>query len=92
MDFTIPTRTNVREIVVTGPGAPALAAVDDLAGQEVTVRAGSIQLESLRKLNETFTQQGKAPVRIRTVPSTLEDEDILEMANAKPLGSAETTG
>ena len=82
VDFTIATKTNVKEIVVTGPGAPVLATLDDLAGREVAVRGGSIQFESLQRLNETFKQQGKAPVRIKAVPSTLEDEDILEMANA----------
>jgi membrane-bound lytic murein transglycosylase MltF len=81
-DFTIPTKRNVRQIVVTGPGAPAIAAVADLAGQHVAVRAGSVQYESLVKLNETFKQQGKAPVVIKAVPASLEDEDILEMANA----------
>ena len=82
VDFTIPTMSHVREIVVTGPGAPALTTVDDLAGQDVAVRAGGIQFESLQKLNENFKQQRKPPVRIRTLPGTLEDEDILEMANA----------
>ncbi len=82
VDFTVATKSNVREIVVTGPGAPALASLDDLAGKEIAVRNGSIQFESLQKLNETFKQQGKAPVKIRTVPTSLEDEDILEMANA----------
>ena len=32
VDFTIPTKTKVKEIVVTGPGAPALTTVDSLAG------------------------------------------------------------
>ncbi len=82
VDFTIPTKENVREIVVTGPGAPSLATLDDLAGQEVTVREGSIQLESLAKLNESLKRNGKPSVRVRTVPTLLEDEDILEMVNA----------
>jgi membrane-bound lytic murein transglycosylase MltF len=81
VDFTIPPRER-REIVVTGPGAPAIATVDDLSGKQVAVRDKSIQFESLQKLNETFKQQGKAPVEIKTVPTALEDEDILEMANA----------
>jgi membrane-bound lytic murein transglycosylase MltF len=81
-DFTIPTKTNVKEIVVTGPGAPAIDTVDDLSGKQVAVREKSIQFESLQKLNATFKQQGKSPVVIKTVPMTLEDEDILEMANA----------
>ena len=45
--FSEPTRTNVSEVVVTGPGAPPIATVDDLAGQEVFVRKGSIYEESL---------------------------------------------
>ncbi len=82
VDFTIPTKEHVNEIVVTGPGAPAIASVADLSGKQVAVREKSVQLESLQALNEKFKQQGKAPVVIRTVPLALEDEDILEMANA----------
>jgi membrane-bound lytic murein transglycosylase MltF len=33
VDFTNPTRTNIREVVVTAPGAPPIASVDDLAGK-----------------------------------------------------------
>ncbi len=82
VDFTVPTKTNVREIVVTGPGAPPMATLDDLAGQEVTVREGSVQFESVSKLSESFKRQRKSPVRVRKVPSLLEDEDILEMVSA----------
>ena len=43
VDFTKPTRKNVNEIVVTGPGAPAITSVDDLAGREVLfARAAAI--------------------------------------------------
>ncbi len=49
--FSTPTRTNVSEVVVTGPGAPPIATVDDLAGHEVFVRKGGIYEESLVKLN-----------------------------------------
>src|SRR4029077_10406717 len=82
VDFSIPTKEHVNEIVVTGPGAPAIARVGDLSGKQVAVRERSVQLESLQALNEKFKQQGRAPVVIRTVPLALEDEDILEMANA----------
>ena len=43
--FSEPTRTNVSEVVVTGPGAPPIATLDDLAGQEVFVR----EAEPLRR-------------------------------------------
>jgi membrane-bound lytic murein transglycosylase MltF len=82
VDFTIPTMKGINEIVVTGPGAPAIGSVADLSGKTVAVRDKSIQFESLQKVNDTLKQQGKAPITIRTVPTALEDEDILEMCNA----------
>ena len=43
--FSEPTRTNVSEVVVTGPGAPPITSLDDLAGQQVFVRKGSLYHE-----------------------------------------------
>ena len=76
--FSTPTRTNVSQVVVTGPGAPPIATVDDLSGQEVFVRKG-IYEESLIALNSRLTAAGKAPVVITEAPAVLEDDDILEM-------------
>src|SRR4051794_2010259 len=41
VDFSEPYLEGVREVVVTGPASPDLAAVDDLAGREVWVRRSS---------------------------------------------------
>jgi membrane-bound lytic murein transglycosylase MltF len=80
--FSEPTRTGVNEVVVTGPGAPAINSVDDLAGQEVFVRKASIYDESLQHLNTGLKARGKPAVVIRPLPDELEDDDILEMVNA----------
>ena len=80
--FSEPTRTNVSEVVVTGPGAPPIATVDDLAGQEVFVRKGSIYDESLVRLNAELKKRGKPAVMITVAPDVLEDDDVLEMVNA----------
>jgi membrane-bound lytic murein transglycosylase MltF len=80
--FSNPTRTNVSEVVVTGPGAPPIAALDDLAGQEVFVRKGSIYAESLAGLNAQLKARGKPAVVIVDAPEVLEDDDVLEMVNA----------
>jgi membrane-bound lytic murein transglycosylase MltF len=80
--FSEPTRTNVSEVVVTGPGAPPIATVDDLAGQEVFVRKGSIYDESLVRLNALLKARGKPAVVIDEAPDVLEDDDVLEMVNA----------
>ena len=82
VDFTNPTRTNVSEVVVTGPGAPAIASVDDLSGHNVYARKDSKYYQSLLALNDQLKAKGKRPVVISEVPSNLEDDDVLEMANA----------
>jgi len=82
VDFTNPTRKNVDEVVVTGPGAPAIASVDDLAGQEVFVRKSSSYYQSLLALNERLKAAGRPPVAVQAAPENLEDEDLLEMVNA----------
>ena len=80
--FSDPTRTGVNEVVVTGPGAPPINTVDDLAGQEVFVRKGSIYDESIMALNAQLKARGKPPVTITIAPDVLEDDDVLEMVNA----------
>ncbi|BCS31722.1 peptidoglycan lytic exotransglycosylase [Luteitalea sp. TBR-22] len=82
VDFSTPTRTNVSEIVVTGPGAPRITSLDDLSGKQVAVRGGGTYEESLRRLNDRLQAEGKAPVVIKPLPPSLEDDDILEMVNA----------
>jgi membrane-bound lytic murein transglycosylase MltF len=80
--FSEPTRTNVSQVVVTGPGAPAIATADDLAGQEVFVRRTSPYFETLTRLNEDLTKRGKPAIIIDIAPDALEDDDVLEMVNA----------
>ena len=80
--FSEPTRTNVSEVVVTGPGAPPIATLDDLAGQEVFVRKPSVYYESLSRLNEQLKARGKPAIIIDEAPDVLEDDDVLEMVNA----------
>ena len=80
--FSEPTRTNVSEVVVTGPGAPSIASLDDLSGKEVFVRRASPYFDSLTRLNAGLKSRGKEPVLINEAPDVLEDDDILEMVNA----------
>jgi membrane-bound lytic murein transglycosylase MltF len=80
--FSVPTRTNVNQIVVTGPGAPPIASVDDLAGQDVFVRKGSTYDESIAELNVQLKARGKPAIVVTEAPAVLEDDDILEMVNA----------
>jgi membrane-bound lytic murein transglycosylase MltF len=82
VDFTEPWIAGVDEIVVTSPKGPTFATVDDLSGKDVFVRESSSYYDSLSKLNWRFTAEGKPPVTLTPAPEELEDEDLLEMANA----------
>jgi membrane-bound lytic murein transglycosylase MltF len=82
VDFSIPTRKNVTEVVVTGPGAPTVASVADLSGREVFVRKGGTYHQSLLALNDTLKAHGKPPVVVQFADDALEDDDVLEMVNA----------
>jgi membrane-bound lytic murein transglycosylase MltF len=82
VDFTDPTRKDISEIVVTGPGAPPIGSVYDLSGKEVFVRKSSSYYESLTELNAKLKADGKARVDIQEASESLEDDDLLEMVNA----------
>jgi membrane-bound lytic murein transglycosylase MltF len=82
VDFSNPTRRDVDEIVVTGPGEPPLASLDDLSGREVFVRRKTSYYDSLQELNTRLKAAGKKPVNIQTASESLEDDDLLEMVNA----------
>src|SRR5437660_1377821 len=82
VDFTNPTRRNVSEVVVSGPGSPEIATVSDLSGQEVVVRKVSTYHNSLLALNDQLRAEGEPPVDVQFAPDNLEDDDLLEMVNA----------
>ena len=67
---------------MTGPGAPPLATLDDLAGKDIYVSRATSYYESLLTLNQRFSQRGLKPMRLREAPGNFETEDVLEMANA----------
>ena len=83
VDFIVTTdRKPVQELVVTGPGAPAVATVEELSGKTMHVRPASSYYDSVVALNGRLAKARKAPVAIARLPDELEDEDVLEMLNA----------
>ena len=87
VDFSEPMWRGIKEIVVTGPGGPEIATLDDLAGKEVFVRKTSSYYEHLQALNKRFASERKPAVKIRVADEDLEAEDILEMVNAGLVGA-----
>jgi membrane-bound lytic murein transglycosylase MltF len=82
VDFAAPSLTGVDEIIVTGPTAPPLKSIEDLAGKPIHVRASSSYYDSLQNLNARFEKEEKKRIERILVDEHLEDEDLLEMMNA----------
>jgi membrane-bound lytic murein transglycosylase MltF len=82
VDFTIPTITGLKIIVVTGPGAPEVKSVEDLSGKEVWVIPQTRLRDDINALNARLQAQGKAPAIMREADPVLEPGDVMEMVNA----------
>ena len=82
VDFSEPVYRDVKEILVTGPSAPPINSLNELPGQEISVRKSSSYYDHLVQLNQSFTAEGKPPIELKLVSELLEDEDLLEMVNA----------
>ena len=86
VDFSDPIREEVKEIIVTGPAAPPITSLADLAGKEVFVRRLSRYWPNLEKLNQQFKASGKPAIVLKEADVNLQDEDILDMVNAGVVG------
>jgi membrane-bound lytic murein transglycosylase MltF len=82
VDFSIPISKPLNEIIVSGPSAPPLWSLDDLAGQTLYLRETSSYKESAEALSEHLVAKGLEPIRIEVMPESLEDDDLIEMVNA----------
>jgi len=86
VDFSHVGLSGVFEVVVSGPASPPVDSLLDLSGEEVNVRRSSSYYASLVELNRRLADARKSPVKIRPVPESLEDEDLMEMVSAGLLG------
>jgi membrane-bound lytic murein transglycosylase MltF len=82
VDFSDPLGSGIKEVLVTGPGAPAVGSLDELSGKEVYLRPSSAYAEHVKILNARFAKEGKPPLKVVPAPEVLEDGDILEMVSA----------
>ena len=85
-NFSRPLLRDINEVVVTGPTAPELVTLEDLADQEIVVRESSSYYEHLQRLTATMQEGGVAPPALKHADEMLESEDILEVLNAGMFG------
>ena len=86
-DFTTPTFSDVNQVFVTGPDAPELRSLEDMAGQTVYVRKSKSFYDNLVALNARFEHPDPPirplpPMQLALLPDELESEDVLDMVDA----------
>jgi membrane-bound lytic murein transglycosylase MltF len=86
VDFSLPSMTGVKEVIVTGSRAKPLTALDELAGQTVFIRDSSSFRESVEHFNADLSARGLTPMGVVSADENLQTEDILELANAGVIG------
>ena len=87
VDFADASRSGISAIPVTGPGAPPVARVEDLAGREIYLQESAAAPGAVERFNAELAKKGLPPVTIKPAPEVLAEEDILEMVNAGLVGT-----
>jgi membrane-bound lytic murein transglycosylase MltF len=79
VDFSEPLRSDVHEILVTGPAAPKIESAADLVGVPVHVRRSSSFYEHLQQLNARLSAEGRPGVTVVEADEKLTTDDMMEM-------------
>ncbi len=82
VDFANPTRSNVSELIVTGPGGPEIGSLNDLSGKSLYVSKSWAYWKDMEELSAKFVKEGRAPLKLMQASELLSMEDQLEMVNA----------
>lgn len=79
VDFSDPFRTDVTELVITGPGTNPAASLDELVGTPIHVRRSSSFWTSLEGVNRERLARGEEPLTLVAADELLRTEDLMEM-------------
>lgn len=82
VSFADPYLHNVSEILVANKDVPIPSTPENLSGKTIHVLRGSSYVRHLKDLNSRLTAAGHHPATIVEMPSSANDEDILEMVSS----------
>ena len=80
--FTVPLQTNVKQVIVTGPGFGTVSSLEDLGGKQIYVNPLAVNYQSLQELSSRLQKEGKPPIVIKAADKQLEEDDLVQMVNA----------
>ncbi len=82
VDFSDPIFSGVDQVLVTGPVAPPVSSLEDLAGQTIYLRPSTSYYEHMERLNLSLRSLGRPEIDLQPAPEYLESEDFLELVNS----------
>jgi membrane-bound lytic murein transglycosylase MltF len=80
--ITVPLRTDVKQVLVSGPNFGTLGSVDGLSGKEVFVNPLTVAYHDLQGIIDKLKKEGKPPIIIKAADKYLLDDDLVQMVNA----------
>jgi membrane-bound lytic murein transglycosylase MltF len=80
--FSIPLRTNISQVVVTGSALGDVTSFDSLAGEPIYVNPLTPFYENLKRVSDSQVQAGKPPLDVRAADKNLYEDNLIEMVNA----------
>jgi membrane-bound lytic murein transglycosylase MltF len=80
--FTVPLRSDVKQVIVSGSNFGTLGSVDDLSGKEVFVNPLTVAYHDLQGISDKLKSSGKPPIVIKAADKYLLDDDLVQMVNA----------
>lgn len=81
VDFSIPEKLWLNEIIVTSKGEYDISNIDDLSGRYITVRQSSSYYKSLKNINVYLKSRGYQPIKIIIADEYLTDADLVDMVD-----------
>lgn len=85
VDFSMPIRRDIDEVLVTSLSKPSISNVTQLQGKEVWLKQDSSYISSVQKLNQQFEKKGMEPIYIHLLNANLQDLELLELINSEKI-------
>jgi membrane-bound lytic murein transglycosylase MltF len=82
VDFSEPTITGLKDVIVASKIAPKLSSLADLAGKDIYLHPNTNYEAETRKLSDSLVLLGMPAINIRPIDPYLETEDIMHMLNS----------
>ncbi|PHN87670.1 lytic transglycosylase F [Vibrio splendidus] len=79
VDFSIPIRSDIDELLVTNHSTPLLTDITQLQGKEVWLKQNSSYISSVHTVNNQLEQNGMVPIYIHLLNNNIQDLELLDL-------------